>query len=42
MEVSTFLKVLLSASPEEINDIIKDKGKEPKLIRGVIYETETK
>lgn len=38
IETSTFLKILLSASPEEINEIIKEKGKEPKLIRGVIYE----
>lgn len=38
MKKSDFLKLLLSVSPEEINKIIKEKGKEPKLVRGVIYE----
>ena len=37
MNKSDFLKVLLSVSPEKINQIIKEKGKEPKLVRGVIY-----
>lgn len=37
MKKSDFLKILLSASPEDINRIIKEKGKEPKLIRGIIY-----
>ena len=38
MKKTDFLKLLLSVSPEEINKIIKEKGKEPKLVRGVIYE----
>ena len=38
MKKSDFLKLLLSVSPEQINNIIKEKGKEPKLIRGIIYE----
>ena len=38
MKKSDFLKLLLSVSPEEINKIIKEKGKEPKLVRGVLYE----
>ena len=38
MKKSDFLKLLLSVSPEDINKIIKEKGKEPKLVRGVIYE----
>ena len=38
MKKSDFLKVLLSFSPEKINEIIQEKGKEPKLVRGVIYE----
>lgn len=38
MKKSSFLELLLSVSPEEINKIIKEKGKEPKLVRGVIYE----
>ena len=38
MNKSSFLELLLSVSPEEINKIIKEKGKEPKLVRGVIYE----
>ena len=38
MKKSDFLKLLLSISPEQINKIIKEKGKEPKLVRGVIYE----
>lgn len=38
MKKSDFLKLLLSATPEMINKIIKEKGKEPKLVRGVIYE----
>lgn len=38
MKKSDFLKLLLSMTPEEINKIIKEKGKEPKLVRGVIYE----
>ena len=38
MKKSDFLKLLLSVTPEEINKIIKEKGKEPKLVRGVLYE----
>ena len=38
MKKSDFLKLLLSVTPEEINKIIKEKGKEPKLVRGVIYD----
>ena len=38
MKKTDFLKLLLSVSPEEINKLIKEKGKEPKLVRGVIYE----
>lgn len=38
MKKSSFLELLLSVSPEEINRIIKEKGKEPKLVRGVIYD----
>ena len=38
MKKSDFLKLLLSVSPEDINKIIKEKGKKPKLVRGVIYE----
>lgn len=38
MKKSDFLKLLLSVSPDQINKIIKEKGKEPKLIRGIIYE----
>lgn len=38
MKKSDFLNLLLSISPEKINEIIKEKGKEPKLVRGVIYE----
>ncbi len=38
MKKSDFLKLLLSVSPEEINKIIKEKEKEPKLVRGVIYD----
>ena len=38
MKKSNFLKLLLSVSPEEINRLIKEKGKEPKLVRGVIYD----
>lgn len=37
MKKSEFLKILLSTSPEKINEIIKEKGKEPKLVRGIIY-----
>lgn len=37
MKKSDFLKILLSVSPEEINKIIQEKGKEPKLVRGIIY-----
>lgn len=37
MKKSEFLELLLSLSPEEINKIIQEKGKEPKLVRGVIY-----
>ena len=37
MKKSDFLKILLSVSPEEINRIIQEKGKEPKLVRGIIY-----
>ena len=40
MKKSDFLKLLLSVSPEQINKIIKEKGKEPKLVRGVIYDKE--
>ena len=38
MKKSDFLRILLSATPEEINKIIQEKGKEPKLVRGVIYD----
>lgn len=38
MKKSKFLELLLSVTPEEINKIIKEKGKEPKLVRGVIYD----
>ena len=38
MKKSDFLKLLLSVSPEQLNKIIKEKGKEPKLVRGVIYD----
>lgn len=38
MKKSDFLKLLLSVSPEQLNKIIKEKGKEPKLVRGVLYE----
>lgn len=38
MKKSDFLQLLLSVSPEKINDIIKEKGKEPKLVRGVLYD----
>ena len=38
MKKSDFLKLLLSVSPEQINKIIQEKGKEPKLVRGVIYD----
>jgi hypothetical protein len=40
MKKSDFLKLLLTVSPEQINRIIKEKGKEPKLVRGVIYDEE--
>lgn len=38
MKKSDFLNILLSVSPEQINKIIQEKGKEPKLVRGVIYD----
>lgn len=38
MKKSDFLSILLSVSPEKINQIIQEKGKEPKLVRGVIYD----
>ena len=38
MKKSDFLNLLLSVSPEQLNKIIKEKGKEPKLVRGVIYD----
>lgn len=38
MKKSDFLALLLTTSPEKINQIIKEKGKEPKLVRGVIYD----
>ena len=38
MKKTDFLQLLLSVSPEDINRIIQEKGKEPKLIRGVIYD----
>lgn len=38
MKKSDFLKLLLSVTPEQLNKIIKEKGKEPKLVRGVIYD----
>ena len=38
MKKSDFLNLLLSVSPEQLNKIIKEKGKEPKLVKGVIYE----
>lgn len=38
MKKSDFLNILISISPQEINRIIKEKGKEPKLVRGVIYD----
>jgi hypothetical protein len=40
MKKSEFLEILLSLSPEEINQLILEKGKEPKLVRGVIYDEE--
>ena len=40
MNKSEFLDTLLSLSPEEINEFILEKGKEPKLVRGMIYEEE--
>ena len=40
MKKSDFLELLLSISPEEINKLIQEKGKEPKLVRGVIYDKE--
>ena len=40
MKKSDFLELLLSISPEEINKLIQEKGKEPKLVRGVIYDNE--
>lgn len=40
MKKSDFLELLISLSPEDINRLIKDKGKEPKLVRGVIYDKE--
>ena len=40
MKKSDFLELLLSISPEEINKLIQEKGKEPKLVRGVIYDEE--
>ena len=38
MKKSDFLKLLLSISPEQLNKMIQEKGKEPKLVRGVIYD----
>lgn len=38
MKKSDFLNLLLSITPEQINTIIREKGKEPKLVRGVIYD----
>lgn len=38
MKKSDFLNILLSVSPEQLNKIIQEKGKEPKLVRGVIYD----
>ena len=38
MNKSQFLTVILTLSPEEINEYILEKGKEPKLVRGIIYE----
>lgn len=40
MKKSEFLELLLSLSPEEMNKLILEKGKEPKLVRGVIYDEE--
>ena len=40
MKKSDFLELLISLSPEDINKLIKEKGKEPKLVRGVIYDKE--
>lgn len=40
MKKSDFLELLMSLSPEGINELIKEKGKEPKLVRGVIYDKE--
>lgn len=38
MKKSDFLNLLLSISPKDITRIIMEKGKEPKLVRGVIYD----
>lgn len=40
MKKSDFLELLISLSPEQINKLIQEKGKEPKLVRGVIYDKE--
>lgn len=40
MNKSEFLEILISLSPEGINKFILEKGKEPKLVRGVIYDKE--
>ena len=40
MKKSEFLEILISLNHEEINKLILEKGKEPKLVRGVTYDEE--
>lgn len=36
VEKEDFIKILMSLSPEELNDMIKERGKPPKIINAFI------
>lgn len=37
MKKESFIEILKSCTPEDINEIIKEKGKEPKLTKAIIF-----
>lgn len=39
-EKDNFLKVLSAMSPDELNTLIKEKGKKPKLVKPIIRFTQ--
>jgi hypothetical protein len=42
MDKKTFLDIVTNYDPKEINDLIKAKGKKPKLICPVLYFSDSK